>query len=116
MSSQSPALLFGQDLRPQEEQGAILCLLQERFRQGHLPCHYLLMDQADIWILCVSSLIRRPSPYNRLKLTMLGPLLLLRPSSLEFPYSKFYQPATGSHIIPSHSSGWGSGFEFTCSP
>ena len=47
LSSQSLALLFGQDFRPQAAQGASLCLLQEGFRQRHLPCHYLLMDQAD---------------------------------------------------------------------
>ena len=34
-------------LRLKAEQGVSLCFLQERFRQGHLPCHYLLMDQAN---------------------------------------------------------------------
>ena len=38
--------LFGQDLRSQAEQGIGLCLLQERFRQGHLTCHHLL-DQTN---------------------------------------------------------------------
>ena len=47
MSGQSPALLFGQDLRPRAEQGVGLCLVQERFQQRYLTCHYLLMDQAD---------------------------------------------------------------------
>ena len=47
MSCQSTVLLFGQDLRPQAEQGVGLCLLQERLRQRHLPCLYLLMDEAD---------------------------------------------------------------------
>ena len=45
--SQSPPLLFGQELRPQEEQRANLCFLQERLLQRYLPCHYLLMGQAD---------------------------------------------------------------------
>ena len=41
------ALLSGQDIRPQAEQRVGLRLLQERFRQGHLSCHHLLLDQAD---------------------------------------------------------------------
>ena len=43
--SQSPALLFEQDHRPQAEQAVGLCHLQEWLRQKYLPCHYL-MDQA----------------------------------------------------------------------
>ena len=52
----------------------------------------------------MSSLIRMLSPYIRLKPMMSGPLLLLRSSSRESPWSKSHQPATGSHITPSHSS------------
>ena len=37
MSSQSPALLFEQDLSPQAEQGAGLYLLQERLKQRYIP-------------------------------------------------------------------------------
>ena len=55
-------------------------------------------------ILCYDySLYRRPSHCIRLKPMMSEPLLLLRPSSRESPWSKFCQPATGSHITPSHS-------------
>ena len=32
---------------PQAEQRVGLCLFQERFRQGHLTCHYLLLDQTN---------------------------------------------------------------------
>ena len=42
-----PALAPGQDLRHQAEQGVSLCLLQKWFRQRHLTCHHLLMDQAN---------------------------------------------------------------------
>ena len=83
MSGQSTALLFGQDLRPQAEQGVGLCLLQERLRQRYLACHYLLIDQADCDAM--SALIRRASPYIKLKPMILGPLMLLRPFSREFP-------------------------------
>ena len=55
-------------------------------------------------ILCYDLLIRRPLPCIRLKLIMLGLLLLLRPSSWGFPWNRFYQPAIGSHTTPSHSS------------
>ena len=34
-------------LQTSGRQGISFCLLQEEFRQGHLPCHYLLMDQAN---------------------------------------------------------------------
>ena len=44
-----------------------------------------------------------PPLYIRLKPVMSGPLLLIGPSSWESPWSKFCQPATGSHITPSHS-------------
>ena len=55
-------------------------------------------------VSCVmSSLIKRPTPWIRLKPMMSGPLLLLRPSSRESPWSKSYQPAIGSHITPSHN-------------
>ena len=47
MSSHSLVLLFGYDLSPQAEQGAGLCLLQERFQQRYLPCHFIRMDQAN---------------------------------------------------------------------
>ena len=47
MSGQSTAVLLGQDLRPQAEQGVGICLLQKRIQQRYLTCHYLLMDQAD---------------------------------------------------------------------
>ena len=51
----------------------------------------------------MSSRIRRPSLYIRLK-PMSGPLLLPKPSSRESPWSRFCQPATGSHTTSSHSS------------
>ena len=53
-------LLFGQDLKPQAEQGAGLCLLQERLRQRYIPATissrikqtvilcYELTDQEDL--------------------------------------------------------------------
>ena len=58
------------------------------------------------WPYVMSSLIRRPSPNIRLKPMMLGPLLLLRPSSRESPWKTFCQPATGNHTIPSHNFIW----------
>ena len=66
----------------------VLCLLQERFRQRHLTCHHLPMDQTD----CdpMSSLIRRPSLCIRLKPMMSGPLLPLRPSNQGSPESSFF--------------------------
>ena len=74
--------------RTSAKQGADLSHLQERFWRRYLPCHNFFMDQAD-WSCATSSLIRKPSPNIRLKPIMWGPLLLLRPSSWEFPYDKF---------------------------
>ena len=34
-------------MKSQADSGVGLCLLQERFRQRHLTCHYLLLDQTD---------------------------------------------------------------------
>ena len=47
LDRKSSQVLLGQDLRSQAEQGVGLCLLQERFRQRYLACHYLLMDQTN---------------------------------------------------------------------
>ena len=51
----------------------------------------------------VISQTKRPTLCIRSKHMMSGPLLLLRPSSREFPWNRFCQPVTGSHIIPSHN-------------
>ena len=56
---------------------------QERFRQGHPPCHHL-MDQATV-ILCYELSDQQAPTLHQAKPMMLGPLLLLRHSSRESP-------------------------------
>ena len=59
-------------------------------------------------ILCMSSLITRPTPYIKSKLMMSGPLLLLRPSIPESPWSRSYQEIS-QHLHPILSEGCGLG-------
>ena len=54
-----------------------------------------------LWSYVMSSRIRRPIPYIRIKPMMYGPLLLPKPSSQGSPWSRSYQPAIGNHITPS---------------
>ena len=56
------------------------------------------------WIKQTVILCYEPSPCIRLKPMMSEPLLVLRLSSRESPWTRFCQPATGNHTIPSHSS------------
>ena len=55
------------------------------------------------WIKQTVILCYEPTLYIRLKPMMSGPLLLPRLSSQESPWNRSCQPATGSHIIPSHN-------------
>ena len=86
------------DLR--QNKGLVFVSFKKGFDR-HFTCHYLLINRLLSSVM--SSLTKRPSHYIRLKPMMLGPLLLPRPSSLECPWSKFCQPSTGSHTIPSHN-------------
>ena len=56
-----------------------------------------------LWSYVMSSQTKRPTFCIRSKPMMSGPLLLPRPSSRESLWSRSCQPATGSHIIPSHN-------------
>ena len=57
---------------------------QERFRQGHLSCHHLLMDQATV-MPCYELSDQQALTLHKAKPMLLGPLLLLRHSSRESP-------------------------------
>ena len=70
------------DLRHIKE--LVFISFQERFRQGHLSCHHLLMDQATV-ILCYELSDQQALTLHQVKPMMLGLLLLLRHSSRESP-------------------------------
>ena len=55
-------------------------------------------------ILCYKLSDQEALTLHQVKAHAVRPLLLLRPSSQESPWSRSYQPVTGSHITPSHSS------------
>ena len=70
------------DLRHNKE--LVFVSFQERFQQGHLSCHHLLLDQATV-ILCNEPSDQQALTLHQVKPMMLGPLLLLRHSSRESP-------------------------------
>ena len=55
------------DFRPQTEQRTCLSLLEERLQQKYISCHYLIIDQATCDLCYMSSLIKSPLHYIRLK-------------------------------------------------
>ena len=92
---------------PQAKQGVIVFISFKKHFDKTSPLPLSPRGSSILRSYVMSSLIRRPSPYIRSKTMMSGPLLLLTSKACQSGVSRrwFCHPATGSHIITSHSSG-----------
>ena len=86
------------DLRHNKE-----LVFQERFRQGHLSCHHLLVNQATV-ILCYEFSDQQALTLHQVKAHDIRAFAASKAFQSGVSLEQSSQPATVSHISPSHSS------------
>ena len=89
------------DLRHNKE--LVFVSFQERFRQGHLSCHHLPMDQATV-ILCYELSDQQALALHQVKAHDVRAFAASKAFQSGVSLEQSSQPSTVSHISPSHSS------------
>ena len=89
------------DLRHNKE--LVFVSFQERFQQGHLSCHHLLMDQTTM-ILCYELSDQQALTLHQVKAHDIRDFAASKAFQSGVSLEQSSQPATVSHISPSHSS------------